>query len=268
MNGVADYYGQVSEEGRLAVSYGPLELARTQELIGRHLPAPPAVVLDVGGAAGVYSCWLASLGYEVHLIDPAPKHIEQARQAAARQSAHAVASLRVGDARGLSEADSSVDAVLLLGPLYHLTEPQDRMRALLEARRVLRPRGLLFGAAICRFASLLDSLDRGFIDDPRFFPILEGDLEDGRHRNPTDNPDYFTDAFFHLPDELRAEVTQAGFSVVELVGVEGPGWLASDFERRWADPERRQRLLGVIRKVEREGCLLGLSQHLLVVAAK
>jgi len=268
MNDVVRHYGQVSEEGRLSMGYGPLELARTQELIGRHLPAPPAVVLDVGGAAGVYSCWLASLGYEVHLIDPVPKHIEQARQAAARQSAHPVASLRVGDARHLPGADSSVDAVLLMGPLYHLTEPQDRTAALPEARRVLRPGGLLFGAAICRFASLLDSLDRGFMDDPRFIPILERDLEDGRHRNATDNPDYFTDAFFHLPDELRAEVTQAGFSVLELLAVEGPGWLASDFERRWADPERRQRLLGVIRKIEREPCLLGLSQHLLVVAAK
>jgi len=153
MNDVVRHYGQVSEEGRLSMGYGPLELARTQELIGRHLPAPPAVVLDVGGAAGVYSCWLASLGYEVHLIDPVPKHVEQAREASARQSAHPVASLRVGDARHLPGADSSVDAVLLMGPLYHLTEPQDRMRALLEARRVLRPRGLLLGAAICRFAT-------------------------------------------------------------------------------------------------------------------
>lgn len=268
MNDLVHYYGHFSEETRLSVSYGPLELARTRELIGRHLPAPPAVVLDVGGAAGVYSCWLAALGYEVHLIDPVPKHIEQAREASARQSAHPLASLRVGDARRLPHADSSVDAVLLMGPLYHLTERQDRMAAMLEARRVLRPRGLLFGAAICRFASLLDSLSRSFIDDPRFVLILERDLKDGQHRNPTDNPDYFTDAFFHLPDELRAEVAQAGFSIIDLVGVEGPAWLASDFERRWADPERRQRLLDLVRQVEREPYLLGVNQHLLVVAAK
>jgi len=106
------------------------------------------------------------------------------------------------------------------------------------------------------------------MDDPRFIPILERDLEDGRHRNATDNPDYFTDAFFHLPDELRAEVTQAGFSVLELLAVEGPGWLASDFQRRWADPDRRQQLLKVIRQVEREPSLLGASPHVLMVAAK
>jgi ubiquinone/menaquinone biosynthesis C-methylase UbiE len=268
MDELVEYYEQVSEQARLAVSYGPLELARTQELIARHLPSLPAVVLDVGGAAGVYSFWLASLGYQVHLIDSVPKHIEQARQASMAESAHPLASLQVGDARHLPHADSSVDAVLLLGPLYHLTDPQDRLAALLEARRVLRPRGRLFAAAICRFASLLDSLSRGFLDDPRFVPILERDVSDGQHRNPTDNPDYFTHAFFHLPDELRAEVTQAGFSIIELVGVEGPAWLASDFERRWADPERRQRLLDLVRQVEHEPSLLGISQHLLVVAAR
>lgn len=69
MNDVVRHYGQVSEEGRLSMGYGPLELARTQELIGRHLPAPPAVLLDVGGAAGVYSCWLAS-DFERRWADP------------------------------------------------------------------------------------------------------------------------------------------------------------------------------------------------------
>ena len=144
----------------------------------------------------------------------------------------------------------------------------ERLTALREARRVLRLGGLLFAAAICRFASLLDSLFRGFIDDPRFASILDQDLREGQHRNPTGDPNFFTTAFFHRPEELSSEVAEGGFSMIELVGVEGPAWLARDFETRWADPIRREQLLALTRSVEREVALFGLSQHLLVVAQK
>jgi SAM-dependent methyltransferase len=158
--------------------------------------------------------------------------------------------------------------VLLLGPLYHLTQREDRWQALREARRVLRPGGLLFAAAISRFAPLFDGLARGFVDDPLFEPILERDLREGQHRNPTSNPQYFTTAFFHRPEELQAEIARAGFSAAELFTVEGPAWLAKDFEPRWRDPVRRQRLLQLIRAVEREPLLLGTTSHLLAVARK
>ncbi len=96
-----------------------LEFLRTQILLRRYLPAPPAQVLDVGGGSGVYASWLAGLGYQVHLVDPVPLHREQA----ARLGGFAVSA---GDARDLAQADASADAVLLLGPLYHLTSRADR----------------------------------------------------------------------------------------------------------------------------------------------
>jgi SAM-dependent methyltransferase len=263
MQDIIDHYNQVREDLRLGQGWGLLELARTQELILRHLPKPPGTVLDIGGAAGVYSAWLGSLGYETHLIDPVPRHIEQAGR-----SSDAIRSAQIGDARQLPTNDESVDAVLLLGPLYHLTERGERLTALRESWRVLRPGGVLFCAAICRFASLLDSVVRGYSDDPQFVPILERDLTDGQHRNPTGEPNFFTTAFFHRPEGLREEVVEAGYSVIELVGIEGPAWLACDFEARWADPIRRERLLTWTRKVEHEAELSGLSPHLLIVGRK
>jgi SAM-dependent methyltransferase len=262
MQEILDHYDQVDEAQRLSSGLGQLELARTQELIGRHLPAPPGVVIDAGGGPGVYASWLAPLGYQVHLIDPSPKHVEQARRIGQ------LASAQVGDARSLPFADASAAAVLFLGPLYHLTEHRDRIAALREAKRTLRSGGLLFAAAISRFASLLDSLARGFIDDNAFAAILERDLQEGQHRNQTSRPEYFTTAFFHRPDELRDEVTEAGFSLIDVFAIEGPGWIAHDFGSRWADPARRSRLLEVIRQVEREPSLLGMSQHLLAIAKK
>jgi len=261
------YYAKGQEAGRLVNGKNQIELARTQELLARHIPPPPRLVLDVGGGPGAYACWLAARGYTVHLIDAVPLHVEQARAASARQPSHPIASACIGDARALAEADGGADAVLLLGPLYHLTERADRLAALREARRVLAPGGLVFVAGISRFASLFDGLFHGLCSDPDFVRIVERDLVDGQHRNPTPR-DYFTTAYFHRPDELAAEVREVGFVIVDLVGIEGPGDLLPDLAQRWADPVQRELILWAARVVEREPSLLGLSDHHLVVARR
>src|SRR5215203_1900883 len=127
-------------------------------LLRRHLPPVPARVLDVGGGPGAYARWLADLGYDVYLVDPVPLHVEQATAAAsARSQPFTVAQ---GDARALAEEARSFDAVLLLGPLYHLIHSEERLAALAEARRVLVDRGVMVAAAISRFASAVDGLAR------------------------------------------------------------------------------------------------------------
>jgi len=267
-NGILLHYNEADEASRLRQGWFQLEQARTRELILRHLPPAPATIIDAGGGAGAYACWLASNRYEVHLFDPVLKHVDQARAASRQQPAHPLASAEVGDARHLPQAEASADAVLLLGPLYHLVERPDRIACLREAHRVLRPGGLVWGAAISRFASLLDSLSSGFFDEPEFAPILARDLNDGQHRNPTSNLTYFTDAFFHRPGELSRDFLAAGFKVEELVAIEGPGWLARDFDRLWNDPAQRDRLLAAVRKVEREPSVLGASAHIMAIGRK
>ena len=108
----------------------------------------------------------------------------------------------------------------------------------------------------------------GFFDDPVFAPILARDLDEGQHRNPTGNPIYFTDAFFHRPGELSRDLLGAGFQVLEIVAIEGPGWLARDFDRLWSDPVQRERLLAAVRKVEREPSVLGVSAHIMAIGRK
>ena len=265
---IVSYYTAGDEASRLRTGWFQLEQERTRELILRHLPPAPATIVDAGGGSGPYACWLAAQGYTVHLIDPVPKHVEQAKEASAAQPQFRLASAEVGDARRLAHADGSADAVLLLGPLYHLVEKEDRLACLGEAHRVLRARGLLWAAAISRFASLVDSLSAGFFDDPAFAPILARDLEDGQHRNPTDNPIYFTDAYFHKPGELSRELLAARFQIVKFAAIEGPGWIARDFDRLWNDPLQRERLLEIMRKVESEPSILGASSHIMAIGRK
>ena len=264
---VKDYYDNAPEESRLELDIFRLEEARSRELILRHLPEPPAVILDVGGAAGVYAFWLAERGYDVRLFDAVPRLVDVARKRN-ETAKHRLTSCAVADARGLPEPNDSADVVLMLGPLYHLVRATDRHTALTEAARVLRPGGVLIAAGISRWASALDGLSRELFLDPEFARIADQDLLEGQHRNPTKQLHYFTTAYFHRPDELRGEVSSAGFDVEGLYGIEGPGWILTDVAERWKDPARREILLRVARAVESEPSVVGWSAHLMVVARK
>jgi ubiquinone/menaquinone biosynthesis C-methylase UbiE len=263
-----EHYASGYEAQRLQGGSSQIELARTQELVMRYVQPPPAVIFDIGGGPGVYACWLAKQGYEVHLVDATPVHVELARRASQAQPEARLASIEVGDARSLKRSDTSVDVVLLFGPLYHLTERADRLKALREAYRVLRPGGLLLAAAISRFTSILDGLRQGLLDDPIFVQIVERDLADGQHRNPTDNPVYFTSAFFHHPKELQAEIEEAGFHYERTLPIEGPLWLSPYVIANFKDQRHHELFLALLRRFEEEPSLLAASAHLMAIARK
>ena len=237
---VAHYEREVDEGRRLAAGLGELELIRTQEIVRRHLPPGSLRLLDVGGGTGVHARWLAADGHTVHVVDPVPRHVAQLESLAATEP---LLSAELGDARALSAADGTFDAALLLGPLYHLTAAHDRVTALREACRAVRPGGLVFAAAISRFASLFDGLARGFLFDVEFREVVDRDLAEGQHRNPGHRPHWFTTAFFHHPDDLRAEADAAGLDVEDLVGVEGPAGFMPPLADRWADTDDRDAIL-------------------------
>lgn len=264
---IAAFYQQTSEENRLGEGAALLEALRTRELIERYAPPVPATIIDIGGAAGAYALWLAEAGYAVHLIDAVPRHIEEAGRRSAA-SARPLASCSVGDARAVQMPDAIADVVLMLGPLYHLTDAADRLQSLGEARRILKAGGRLLAAGISRWASTIDGLVRDLYQDPAFAAIVAEDIRTGQHRNPTERLDYFTTAYFHRPDDLREEAAQSGFDVEGVFGIEGPGWLLQDVHERLADARRRDDVLRVARLFEADAALAAISAHLLVVAHK
>jgi SAM-dependent methyltransferase len=257
------YYEIGQEAERLESPFSRWEKLRTLDLLERFLPPAPALILDVGGAAGAYAFPLAEAGYVVDLIDPVPLHVEQARQQAAIGQ-RVPRNFQVGDARAIPCGDGVADAVLFFGPLYHLIDSSDRLQAICEARRVLRAGGVLLAVAISRFASALDGIARGFIRDPDFVRIVEQDLKTGQHRNETGNPDYFTTAFFHHPDQLKMELIEGGFPNPKLCAIEGPLWAVPES----AAAEQQVGFMATMRKLENEATLIGASAHIMGIASK
>ncbi|WP_175407395.1 bifunctional 2-polyprenyl-6-hydroxyphenol methylase/3-demethylubiquinol 3-O-methyltransferase UbiG [Streptomyces sp. TRM64462] len=210
------FYGETIDESERLTSTadGMLEMVRTQELLRRHLPEPPARVLDVGGGPGAHAQWLVEDGYTVHLVDPVPRHIEQARETGA--------TVELGDARALTADDGTYDAVLVLGPLYHLLQRKERLQALAEARRVVRPGGLVAAAAIGRYASLFEHTATTWLGTKqRVRDAVVDILSTGIH---VPGRKGFTAAYFHTADQLAEEMTTAGLNGVSVYGIEGPAW--------------------------------------------
>jgi ubiquinone/menaquinone biosynthesis C-methylase UbiE len=260
---IVRFYSETVDEADRLVSTadGRLEMVRTQELLRRHLPSPPARVLDVGGGPGTHARWLVEDGYAVHLVDPIPRHVEQARATGA--------SVELGDARNLAADSESYDVVLMLGPLYHLPERADRDRALAEARRVLKPGGLLAVAGINRYASLFEHAAYAHLHKESMKEsignILATQIHDGKKA--------FTTAYFHTGGQLRGEVAAAGFVDAEVFGIEGPAWaLLAAAERNTGQSFRESDLfesvLTAARMAEPHSELLAASSHLLAVGRR
>jgi len=264
---INDYYHSFCEQDRLSSPWGEIELLRTQEILNNYLPPPPALIVDIGGATGRYSAWLAGKGYEVHLLDLVTLHLYQA-QNSHKKNGISLCSYITGDARKLPFKDNSVDVLLFMGPLYHLTEKIDRLKALHEGHRLLTKGGFLFAAGISRFASCIDGLIAGYHNDPEFRKIMVQDITDGQHRNPTGNKNYFTEAYFHHPEELKSEIAECGFKSLTTHAVEGIGYMMKDFDRKWQEPESRGFLLALLRSLDQEPSLIGASPHILCVAGK
>lgn len=261
---ISSFYTQSEEESRLKLGLGPLEFERNKDLISRYLPAASGTIADVGGGPGHYASWLSTFGHQVILIDPVAKHIQQAEKRS-KQSKFKFQSF-LGEARALPLADQSADLVILHGPLYHLQKLDERIAALKEASRVLKPDGTILGFAINKAASTVAALQSGMIHLPEVFDMCKKELLSGEHQPPAAFPGMLAQAFFHSPSSLLSEFKLAGLHPMALFAVEGMAWMDNNYFESWATPAKRQRLLELLKLTEGDQELLCFSPHMMLAA--
>lgn len=265
------YYDGGAEIGRLERGIGKIELERSKEIISRYLSKSTHIIYDIGGGVGVYSSWLAELGYEVHLFDLSSQAIEFARQQQLNKPI--ISKLEIADARNLDRKDESADIVLLMGPLYHLTEQKERVKAPARSSACLKEGGNAdyFGYFQVWLATVGLSVYgecNTIVEEDAFMDMVRQELTDGQHVRPAAYPSFITRSYFHTPDALRADWQAAGLQEPRVLGVEGPVWIAPGFEEKWAIPSHRRRLLDIAQQVEEQDSVIDMSPHMLAVGIK
>ena len=269
MNEIYDFYNNGAEIGRLERGLGIVEFYRTKEILSRYIHGGH-VIYDIGGGIGMYAAWLAKKGNEVHLIELAEKSVEYAKTNM-MQDCQFVA--ETGNALKINRPDKSADVVLMMGPLYHLRNKVDRLRAISEAFRVLKEGGLLMASGISKFSSMTWGLSvygekNDFIDDPVFFNMIKGEMTTGDHIRPKEYPQFIAESYFTTSEEMKSEMAEVAFTVEKAIAVEGCIWFTPHLAEKWEDKASREHLLEIVRMTESESEIMGMSPHFLVVARK
>lgn len=228
-------------------------------------------ILDNGAGPGKYAMELARCGYEVTLTDLTPVLVEQAeRKAEELGLRQQFRGFHTADARELALfREEQFDASLMLGPMYHLQEEADRVKAVRELRRVTVTGGLVFVAFMSRIRFMATALmypqhwkplDRAAAID-RFLETGVFDHQDeGR----------FTGAYYFNIDEVEPFMQAQGFESVRLVASSGIGRFSqeqTDYWRGLGEPEWN-RVMELVYEAAESPYLLGLSSHLLYIGRK
>ena len=216
---VEGFYDNSAEREWQRLERHRTEYSVTMRALTEYLPPPPARVLDVGGGPGRYSITLTQMGYGVTLLDLSRGLLEFAR-AKAGEYGVSLESYVHGNALDLSSfSEGRFDAVLLMGPLYHLVRAEERQRAVAEAYNTLRRGGVVFASAITRYAPIRSAAVNGPDWILERQPPASELLSTGMYISAPDGP--FTDAYFAMPTEVAPLLEGAGFETLDLIGCEG-----------------------------------------------
>ena len=271
-------YNAGIERNRLRTGIGIIEFERTKEILLDKLPKPPAIIYDIGGGYGEYAWWLASLGYEVHLFDISETNIKMSEELKHEYLNVHLESAEVCDARSVPRTDKSADVILIMGPLYSITEYEERILAIKESYRLLKDNGILFSAALTPYGGLLHRITvyRNFDDDkaceldnPNVISMFERALTDGCYINPErKNASGLGSSHLHSAKALKEELLCGGFKTETVHGVMGGAWIAPNLDELLANKETKEILMKTVRMLDTHEEIIGLSGHLLAVSRK
>lgn len=261
---IATYYNSDPEREHFRLERHQLEFDLTWRYLMEYLPAQ-ASILEIGAATGRYTAALALLGHSITAVDMSEMLLDHCRKVIIDRGVEKQVKFVVADARNLNEVkETGFDAVLLMGPLYHLVEEADRKEALREVYDRLRQGGLLFSSFISRYGVLSDLLKDlpGWIEDQA---RVRSHLERGRR--PDDAPREGFRGYFVTSSEIAPLHEEMGFTTITVAGVE-PVISTDDESYNRLEGSQRQLWLDLFREISTEQTIIGASRHILYIGRK
>lgn len=261
---IAEFYSSNPEGEHSRLERHQLEYDLTWRYLNQYLPSQ-GTILEVGVATGRYTLELAKRGYTLTAVDLSAALIEKCRKNLVDEGLESQVRLVVADARNLSEVtEKGFDAVLLMGPLYHLVVEADRKLALKEAFDRLRAGGIIFSSFISRFGIMGDLVKNvpAWIEDQAEVRSL---LEKGKR--PDDYPRGGFRGYFVQASEIAPLLEALGFETLVVAGVE-PAISADDESYNKLQEKQRQLWLDLLYEMSVEKSIIGASRHLLYIGKK
>jgi len=266
---VKSYYSVFNEWNRLDVPEGKLELDLTMPIITSHLPQN-AEVLDLGGGPGRYTIELAKQDHILHLADLSQTLLDDAKSRIAELGITNVKSITLVNAIDLSNYnDCSFDAVLLLGPLYHLTDESERLSCIKEVYRVLKPKGLVFASFIPYLAGAIGVAARMFyFPDQVSIETLKQVFDNGIFNNNADKG--FQEGYYPTSEELVSLFSKNGFSKILLRSIRSWGSNREEqiYKLKDENPEKYEVVIDLINRTADDPSIIETCMHALYIGQK
>jgi len=256
------YYNKFNEEKRLDSRHGQVEFITSMKYIHKYLaemeltkPKSEIKILDVGAATGRYSVPLAEEGYDVTAVELVKHNLARLKAKGSSVKAYQ------GNAMKLKRfEDNSFDVVLVFGPMYHLHEKEEKLKALSEAKRVVRPGGVIFVAYIMNEYSVIT------------YAIKEKHIKEGVETGMLDETFHCTKKANALYSFVRTEDIEelnqiAELSRVQVVAADGPANYIRTYLNALDEEEFKYFIQYHLSTCERAD-LLGASGHLVDILRK
>ena len=266
-NKIKNYYKKFNEKDRLINdNSGKLEYEMTMRILSKYLPKE-AKILDLGGAAGVYSFPLAELGYEVYLADLSEDLINQAKEQNENKT-NKIKSCDVVNAIDLNIYENEqFDVVLLFGPLYHLLEESERKQCLNEVNRVLKKDGIIFASFIPYLSGSIAIIDRYFRHPEQ---VNEKNLNEvfktGKFNNMVDKG--FQEGYYPTSKEIEELFDICNFEKIDIKSIRGIGYEREDNIYNITDKQVFDKIMELIEQTSNNKEIIEMCGHAMYIGKR
>ena len=245
-----NYYNKFNEDKRLTHRHGIVEFITAKKYIDKYINKKSKII-DIGAGTGKYSIKLFNEGYDVTAIELIKHNLMTIKKNCPNLKSYQ------GNAINLSkELDNSYDLVLLFGPLYHLISFEDKVKALKEAKRIIKPNGIIM---ISYYMNEYAIIKHGFIENKILEAKKNNEIDSNYHITPKDTDLY---SMVRLEDINKLNET-VGLKRLEIISQDGPSDYIRSIINKMDDITFNEYInyhLSICNRQE----LLGASSHVLL----